>query len=294
MACIMNKILLFIFLFLSPSISFSGILIGGESIYTVVKGDSIELISSKLGVDRNSIIKDNSLDIKKPLRIGQELKINNRKIVPKIVDNGIIVNIPDRMLYYFKNSNLEAAFPVGLGMPSWRGITRWRTPIGEFKIVRKRKNPTWHVPESMQWKMKMEGKPVKTVVLPGPDNPLGRFAIDTSIPRVVIHETIWPTTVYQFRSHGCIRVIPEDMEKFFKEVEINTAGELIYNPVKIGVSDEGRIFLEVHKDIYGNFKDLKSEAKRLIEEKGLSDKVDWQKVDVILKEKSGIAEDITL
>lgn len=268
-------------------------IIGGETGYYVVKGDSIELISARLGVDRRSIIKNNNIDIRKPLQIGQELRVNTRKIVPRTVDNGIIINIPDRMLYFFKNSKLETAFPVGLGMPSWRGITRWRTPEGRFRIIRKRKNPTWHVPKSMQWKMMMEGKPVKTVVPPGPDNPLGRFAIDTTIPHVVIHETIWPTTVYQFRSHGCIRVLPENIERFFEEVEINTPGEIIYSPIKVAISNEGKVFLEVHKDIYGKVKDLSVEARGLIEKAGIADKVNWHKVDIILKEKSGIAEDIT-
>lgn len=288
----MRKFLLFLLL-LFPSISIADMIIGGETVYHVVKGDSIELISAKLGVDKKNIIKDNKIDTKKFLKIGQELKINTRKIIPKTIDDGIIINIPDRMLYFFKNGNFEQAFPVGLGMPSWRGITRWRTPEGKFIVTGKRKNPTWHVPESMQWKMEMEGKPVKTVVPPGPDNPLGRYAIDTSIPRVVIHETIWPTSVYQFRSHGCIRVLPKDMENLFKEVEINTTGEIIYKPVKIAVSDEGNIFLEVHRDIYGKIKDLKAETKRLIDQKSVSTKVDWKKVEIVLAEKSGIAEDIT-
>lgn len=289
----MKKFLALIIIFFFPSISLSEIIIGGEFFYTVVKGDSIDLISSRFGVNRNSIIKDNNLDIKKTISIGQELKINNRKIVPKIVENGIIVNIPDRMLYYFKNGHLEMAFPVGLGMPSWRGITRWRTPTGTFKIITKKKNPTWHVPESMQWKMRMEGKPVKTIVPPGPDNPLGRFAMGTSIPGIVIHETIWPTTVYHFRSHGCIRVMPENMEKFFEIVEINTTGELIYNPVKVALSGN-RIYLEVHKDIYGKLKDLNVETMRIIDEMGLSERVDLVKMNKVIKEKTGIAEDITL
>lgn len=285
----------FIFLFIFvPSISVASTIIGGETVYPVVKGDSIELISAKLGVDKKSIIKNNNIDIKKLLQIGQELRVNTRKIVPKIISDGIIINIPDRTFYFFKNGRLETAFPVGLGMSSWRGMTNWRTPEGKFKVINKRKNPTWHVPESMQWKMMMEGKPVKTIVPPGPDNPLGRYAIDTSIPRVVIHETIWPTSVYQFRSHGCIRVMSENMEKFFKDVEINTPGEIIYKPVKIAVSNEGRVFLEAHKDIYGKVKDLNVEARGLIEKAGIADKVDWHKVDIILKEKPGIAEDITL
>lgn len=287
-----NFFILFFFIFI-PSVTLADVIIGSETVYHVVKGDSIELISARLGVNQKNIIKDNNIDLKKPLKIGQELRINTRRIVPKTVDDGIIVNIPDRMLYFFKNRKLETAFPVGLGMPSWRGITRWRTPEGNFKVINKRKNPTWHVPESMQWKMMMEGKPVKTIITPGPDNPLGRFAIDTTIPRVVIHETIWPTTVYRFRSHGCIRVMSEHMEKFFNEVEINTPGEIIYNPVKVAISKEGRIFLEVHKDIYGKVKDLNVEVRGLIEKREVMNKVNWQKVDIVIKEKSGIAEDIT-
>lgn len=289
------KIIIFIIFLntlLLPPASKADIIIGGDTIYRVVKGDNIELISSKLGVDKRKIIKDNNLDPKKNLQIGFELKVNTRKIVPKIINNGIIINIPDRMLYFFKDGVLDTAFPVGLGMPSWRGITQWRTPTGHFKITAKRKNPTWHVPASMQWKMEMEVKPVKTVVPPGDENPLGRYALDTSIPRVIIHETIWHTSIYQFRSHGCIRVLPENMERFFNQVKINTAGEILYEPIKIIVSGN-RVFLEVHRDIYGKFKDIKTETKRLLEERGLINRINWEKAEEMLKEKSGIPEDIT-
>lgn len=281
-----------IFILFPAVVSADDIIIGEEFIYEVSKGDSLELICSRFGISLQKLIKDNNIDPKKLLQIGQRLYLNTKKIVPKTIEKGIIVNIADKMLYYFKDGELKMTFPVGLGMPSWKGITRWRTPEGSFKIIRKRKNPTWVVPESIQWKMRMEGKPVKTVVPPGPDNPLGRYALDTTIPRVVIHETIWPTTVYQYRSHGCVRVLPEHMEKFFYEVEINTPGELIYIPVKIAVVED-RVYLEVHRDVYGRFKDLKFLIKDIIEKRGLYDKVNWQKVESVLKEKFGVAEDIT-
>jgi len=50
----------------------------------------------------------------------------------------------------------------------------------------------------------------------------------------------------------------------------------------------------VHKDIYGKIKDLKGEALKVIEKLGVPEKVNWEKVDSMLREKSGIAEDITL
>lgn len=290
----MKKLFVLLLLTFIPSVYAADMVIGGDTLYRIVKGDSIELISARLGVNKKNIIKDNNIDVKKNLRIKQELKVNTRRIIPKALDDGIIINIPDRMLYFFKEGRLKTAFPVGLGMPSWRGIALWRTPVKKFTIIGKRKNPTWHVPESMQLEMMMEGKPVKTIVPPGPDNPLGRYAIDTSIPSVVIHETIWPTTVYQFRSHGCIRVMSENMEKFFQDVGINTPGEIIYNPIKVAISGEGRVFLEVHADIYGKIKDMITETKRLIDEAGVANKVNWQKIGIMLKEKSGIAEDITL
>lgn len=282
------KIFLILFpLILIPHVSCADMIIGGETVYVAEKGDCLMLIGAKLGVDWRNIVKENNLDVKKPCKIGQELRVNNGKIVPRIADNGIIVNIPDRMLYFFKNGKLERAFPVGLGMPSWR------TPTGMFKVIRKEKNPTWHVPKSIQREMEAKGQPVKEIVLPGPDNPLGRYAIKTSIPGILIHETIWPTTVHQFRSHGCIRVLPENIEKFFGEVEVNTPGEIIYQPIKVAVL-EGKVFLEVYQDIYRKVKDLGEEARRLIEDRGVSHWVNWQKVELVVKERSGRAEDVTL
>jgi L,D-transpeptidase ErfK/SrfK len=142
--------------------------------------------------------------------------------------------------------------------------------------------------------MEMEGKPVITSLPPGPDNPLGRYKIKTSFPTIDIHETIQPSSIYRFMSHGCIRVLPEHMERFFEEVEINTTGELLYKPIKIARSPEGRIFLEVHRDVYGEVHDMKAEAQAIIDEAGGTTQVDWKKVDRLLHEKSGRAEDITV
>ncbi len=49
--------------------------------------------------------------------------------------------------------------------------------------------------------MELERKGVMTILPAGPDNPLGRYAIETSVPGILIHETIKPSSVYQFISH---------------------------------------------------------------------------------------------
>jgi len=275
------------FLVLFPSGGHADIFVGGETAYAIQKGDSLILIGSKLGVNWQTIAKENQVDLGKPLKIGRTLKVNTRKIVPKVTETGIIVNIPDRMLYYFKEGRLASAFPVGLGRPDWE------TPIGVFTVKGRERNPTWHVPLSIREEMATKGEPVETAVPPGPDNPLGRYSLRTSIPGVLLHETIWPTSVYQFRSHACIRIMAEHMEKFFPDVRANTQGEIIYEPVKIALTPEGRIFLEVHRDVYKKITSLDTEVRKLLDRRGLSGRVSWEKINKVLQEKPDVAEDVT-
>jgi len=269
-------------------------LVGNSSIYTVVRHDTLRLVAAKLGVSRYYLARVNSLDLKAPLQVGQKLKFNNRKIIPQRMTNGIVINIPDRTLYFFKQGRLLISLPVALGVPKKSEKYDWKTPTGRFKILAKQKDPTWHVPPSIQSEMEEEGKDVITSIAPGPQNPLGKYAIRTSIPGIMIHSTTKPGSIYSFSSHGCIRVYPEHMEGFFKEIKVNTPGEIIYRPVKLAVTESGRIFMEVHQDAYGTGTGLDATAKKLIEKQNLADRVDWEKVEAVIKEKAGIAEDVTL
>ncbi len=273
---------------------YAAVITGGEKVYRVAEGDSLLLISAKFGVDMGSIMRKNELNPAKPLHPGQELRLDTRKLAPRTVENGIIIDIPGRMLYYFKQGKLEMFFPVGLGMPKWQALTRWRTPAGTFAITGKERNPTWYVPEPIQWQMQVQGKPVLKKVRPGPDNPLGRFVLYTSIRGIAIHETIWPSTVFQFRSHGCIRVLPENIEQFYDEIEIGTPGELVYEPVKAAVTEEGRVFLQVDPDVYGKIRKPLNKVIDRINELHVAADVDWDKIRRVVREQSGIAEDVTL
>ena len=269
-------------------------LVGTASTYSVAKGDTIRLVAARLGVSRQHLINKNRLDEHAGLKIGQKLLYNNRKIVPQRMNNGIVVNIPDRTLYYFKQGKLAVSLPVALGVPVKSEKYNWKTPTGKFRITAKMKDPTWHVPPSIQSEREDQGKEAITSVPPGAGNPLGKYAIKTSIPGILIHSTTKPWSIYSFASHGCIRVYPEQMQEFFKEVTINTPGEIIYKPVKLAVTQQGRVFLEVHRDVYGRSSGLATEARRLIEKQNLSGRVDWQKVESMVRNTSGIAEDISL
>jgi L,D-transpeptidase ErfK/SrfK len=269
-------------------------LVGTAGAYTIIKGDTLRLVAAKLGVSRQHLSRMNKLDAKATLQVGQQLRYNNRKIVPLRMREGIVVNIPDRTLYYFQQGKLVRSLPVALGTATKNEKYVWQTPTGKFRIIAKLEDPTWHVPPSIQAEMEEEGKEVVLSVPPGPDNPLGKYAVKTSIPGILIHSTTKPWSIYSFASHGCIRVYPTQMEEFFKVVRVNTPGEIIYRPVKLAVTDEGRVFLEVHQDVYSKSSGLAAEAKKLVEKNQLSDRIDWSKFDSVVKHKLGIAEDITM
>jgi len=269
-------------------------LVGRHNVYIVRKNDYLRLVAAKLGVSRQHLVQANHLDPKAFLKIGQKLKYNNRKIVPRRMKNGIVINIPDRTLYYFRQGKLTASMPVALGAAKKTDKYDWKTPTGKFRITAKQIDPTWYVPFSIRSEMEDDGKEVVTTVPPGSSNPLGKYAIKTSLPGILIHSTTKPGSIYSFASHGCIRVYPEHMEGLFKEIKINTLGEIIYRPVKLAVTEQGRIFMEVHKDEYGKSMGLDAEAKRLIKKHNLSDRVNWRKVDSVVRNKAGLAEDVTL
>lgn len=272
----------------------SRLMIGEKKVYTVKKRQSLRTLGAKLGVNWRTIARDNNLDPSQPLEPGIKLHINTRRIVPKTRTEGIVINIPDRTLYFFRDRKLEKAVPVGLGMPTNTRTVSWQTPTGKFRITSKVKDPTWFVPPSIQKEMKQKGKVVQVKVPPGKRNPLGRYALKTSMSGILIHGTIRPASINTFSSHGCIRVHPAKIEEIFPDIRVNTGGEIIYQPVKVALSDDGRVFLEVHGDVYRRIKNLEDEAKGQLNRYNAENKVDWDKVRSSLRRKSGIPEDVTL
>ena len=261
-------------------------LVGREFSYTVQPGDSLTAIGARFGVSSSVLASRNSLALNARLKIAQELKVDNRHIVPRSIDEGIVINLPQRMLFFLKAGQALRAYPVGLGKQDWP------TPSGRFKIAVKEENPVWDVPKSIQEEMRREGKVVQTGVPPGPDNPLGKHWLGLSIGGYGINGTIAPSSIYQFQTHGCIRLHPDDVAELFAAVERGTPVLLLYRRLllaRIGA----RIFLEVHRDIYGKQAGVERELRQLVENENLAARVDWRLAEDIIRRQQGIAREIT-
>lgn len=254
--------------------------------YTVKTGDYLTKIGARFGVTPTLLATANELKYDARLKPGQILKIENRHIVPASLADGLLINLPQRMLFFFRAGKLVMAYPVGLGKPDWR------TPAGKFSVVEKVFNKTWLVPKSIQEEMRRKGKLVMTEVPPGPDNPLGKYWIGLSIPAIGIHGTIAPASIFHFQSHGCIRLHPDDIEALFAQVERGTTGRIIYVPLLLTEAG-GRVFIEAHRDSYHLGDASLDTLEQMALDAGLSDHINWKLAAEVLKLREGVARDVT-
>lgn len=261
--------------------------VGGEEVCEVTSNVPLAILAAEKGVKFTVVARKNHLKNTYIVKKGTVLKINTRHIVPAELQNGMVINLPELLLYHFVDGAYQRRYTIAIGKPSWP------TPTGTYKIIDKRLNPIWTVPPSIQAEMEEEGLAVKEKVLPGPKNPLGKYFMLTSAEGVGIHATNRPGSVGSFVSHGCMRMLPSEISQLFPQVRVGTPVKIIYRPIKLAVTSEGRVYLEVHPNIYQWEFNPQEYVQDMAEYYQISDRIDWDKVPAILKAKEGIAREVT-
>jgi L,D-transpeptidase ErfK/SrfK len=260
-------------------------LVGSTFSHTVNTGETLGVIGSRFGVEPATLARLNGLQANAVIKVGQELRIDNRHMVPSVDNARLIINVPQRMLYLLDSSGI-LSFPIAVGRSDWR------TPRGRFTVIGKEENPTWDVPESIQEEMRRQGKPVIEHMPPSPENPLGAYWIGLSIGGVGVHGTIAPLSIYRFVSHGCIRLHPDDIATLYFRVRTGMTGAIVYEPVLAAVID-GHVLVEVHRDAYRLAPEPMSSLRALAERRHFESLVDWAHANAVIKSRDGIAIDVT-
>ena len=207
---------------------------------------------------------------------GTPIYLPTQSILPDAARKGIVINVPAMRLYYFtveKSGTTEK--PAGTGKsaadpaagtttvttyPIGIGAEGWATPFGDAKVTQKARDPVWYVPASVRKEHLERGDKLPSVVPPGPDNPLGAFAMTLSIPSYLIHGTNKPDGVGMRSSHGCIRLYPEDIEALFSRVPKGTPVRIVNQPL-LAAWHDGQLYLEVHPPLAEEKHDLVAEAE---------------------------------
>jgi L,D-transpeptidase ErfK/SrfK len=171
---------------------------------------------------------------------GTQVVIPQQYILPTAPREGIVINLAELRLFYFpKDRPVVVTYPIGIGREGWS------TPTGETVVVGKKKGPSWTVPESILKEHAEEGDPLPSVIPPGPDNPLGGYAIYLGLSGYLLHGTNKPYGVGMRVSHGCIRLYPENIEQLFGQIEPGTPVRIVDQPYKAGWL-KGELYVQVH------------------------------------------------
>ncbi len=218
-------------------------LVGRVVTTTVGKDETLLDIARRFDVGQNEIrLANPGLSRFLPPQ-GAEVRIPKRFILPDAPRKGIVLNVPEMRLYYYPPAGNGA--PKVITHPVSIGRMDWSTPIGTTRVVAKVKDPVWRPPESIKKEHAADGDPLPDVVPPGPDNPLGRYAMRLGIPGYLIHSTNKPFGIGMRVTHGCVRMYPEDIERLFPLIPVGTPVTLVNQPIKVGWF-AGDLYIEVH------------------------------------------------
>ncbi|WP_076407607.1 L,D-transpeptidase family protein [Shewanella sp. UCD-KL12] len=249
----MMRIVLLFILSLTPAISMANVytlpekgsrLIGEIQEHLVEKGDYFQTISKQYNVGILELMESNpGVDPFLPTP-GTKLVIPTQMLLPDVPREGIVLNLPELRLYYFaKNGKDVHVFPVGIGR-----IGR-ETPEMVTRIKSRIPNPSWTPPASIRKEhLEERGEVLPRVVQPGPDNPLGKYAMQLSYGdgSYLIHGTNKDFGIGMRVSSGCVRLNPDDIEWLFNQTKYGDPVRVINQTVKISTEPDGRHIIEVH------------------------------------------------
>lgn len=180
----------------------------------------------------------------------------------------ITVNLPSRTIQLFVDNKFIKEFPVAVGKISTP------TPLGDYSIILKEKNPTWYIPD----------QPGKTIPS-GPDNPLGYrwigFWKDYGI-----HGTNIPDSIGNAVSNGCIRMYEEDVEELFDLVSYGAPVKITYEQIQIRENGKGQLLLAVYPDIYARSNISLQDIRSKLIEYNVSELINDELLKKMLREPS--------
>jgi L,D-transpeptidase ErfK/SrfK len=275
--------------------------VGVVQVVVAGKDDTLTDIARRFNVGYEEILRANpKVDPWLPGE-GREIVIPSQFILPDAPRTGIVINIPAMRIFYYppvKRGEQPAVFthPIGIGKVGWR------TPEGVTKIVRRQKDPTWRVPESVRKEHHENGEELEPVIGPGPENPLGKYAFYLQWPSYLIHGTNKPAGVGLRSSHGCIRLYPEDIEQFFNTVPIGTEVRVVNQPFVFGWQD-GELYMQAFDVMEDDTRDWKNAQKKLLttslatrlqqQVKAHHEQVDWSVVTSLARNPRGVPVPVT-
>jgi L,D-transpeptidase ErfK/SrfK len=260
--------------------------VGRLAVIRLEKGDTLPDIARQFSLGINALNAANpGVDTWVP-EAGERIILPLRFILPDAPRKGIVVNVATMRLFEYKGDSkslVVSTYPVGVG-------TEERpTPTGQMYVYRKTTRPTWHVPASIAADHRKKGDILPAEVPPGPENPLGEYALYLSKSGYLIHGTNKPASIGLKATNGCMRLYPENIKMLYSDTPVNTPVAIVNQPYLIGQRD-GVLYMEAHtpledsgvvelEKIYAKLKNIEKKSGRTL---------DWKKIKGVQAESRGI------
>lgn len=270
--------------------------VGTLQVVKVAKDETLSDIGRRFNVGLGEMTRANpDVDpwLPKP---GTRVIVPTQYVLPAAPHRGIVVNLAAMRLFYFPphkrgEPQVVITHPVGIGRQGWK------TPQGVTRVLWHEKDPVWHVPPSIIAEHHRDGDELPKVMGPGPDNPLGAFALHLAWPGYLIHGTNKPVSVGLRVSHGCVHLFPEDIAQIFKMVPNGTEVRVVNQPYVFGWK-AGHLYLQSAGPLEDDKRPWKKQARPLLtatltrdqrkDLKQLDQKIDWARVAQLVDTPAGV------
>lgn len=215
--------------------------VGKDRVHVVQLGENLYSIAKSYGLAIEHLAFANNLSPDSVnVAAGTELLVPSRRVLPaNPPSNGLVVNLPERGVFLFRDGAFVKFYPIAIGQPG-----RFATPQGNFSIANKTVDPVWLPPE---W-ANMGEEPVPA----GPNNPLGDRWIGLNSPGIGLHSTTSPMSIGQAVSHGCMRMYPNSVHELYERVQVGWPVRIEYETAKVGYDETKGVYcLVTFPDVYG-------------------------------------------
>ncbi|WP_250657043.1 L,D-transpeptidase family protein [Alkalimarinus coralli] len=230
-------------------------IIGEKRVVTTKYEDTLSDLGESNNIGFNEIVTANpGVDAWLPGE-GNKVIVPSEYILPSIRE-GVVINLHEYRLYYFpKEGGKVITYPVGIG------TQKTPSPLVETTVELKLEKPNWYPPASVRAEyLKENGKEMARMFPPGPENPLGPYAIKLDLPGYFLHGTNKAFGIGTKVSHGCIRLYNDDISKLVFQVPNKTPVRFIKEPIKLGMKGDN-LYVELHLDDADNISDKKMVQK---------------------------------
>src|SRR4030066_162812 len=260
--------------------------VGRLAIIRLEKGDTLPDIARHFSLGINAISAANpGVDLWVP-EDGERVTLPLSFMLPDTPRKGIVVNLAAMRLFQYKADGTSlwvTTYPIGVG------TSERPTPTGTMHVVRKAVRPTWHVPASIAREHRKKGDILPAAVPPGPENPLGEYALYLSKSGYLIHGTNKPASIGLTATNGGLRPYPENVKMLFDDTPVKTPVLIVDQPYLLGQRN-GVLYLEAHapQEASGALESEKLHKKLRTIEKKAQRTLDWKKVKEVQAEARGI------